>query len=70
MAASAMGCVQQFQWCRDPNQGQCGDLAGRLDAVYSAGHWFNLTKEDMEPGRPVPKTKLGSLLIWAYFISV
>ncbi|KAK7962064.1 uncharacterized protein PG986_002889 [Apiospora aurea] len=69
-AASLLGCTQQFQWCRDPAKGQCGNLEGRLDALYSAAQWFNLTTKDLDPDRPVPKTKLGSLLMWAYFILV
>ncbi|KAK8057806.1 hypothetical protein PG996_011743 [Apiospora saccharicola] len=66
-AASPLGCVEQYQWCRDPSRGQCGDLTGRMDALYSAGPWFNLTSEDLDPARPVATTRMGSLLIWAYF---
>lgn len=67
-AASPLGCIQQYQFCRDPARGQCGDLAGRLDALYSAAPWFNLTAEDMEPSRPIPNGRPGSLLLWSYFI--
>ncbi|KAK6860388.1 hypothetical protein PG995_004024 [Apiospora arundinis] len=65
-AASPLGCIQQYQFCRDPSQGQCGNLTGRLDSLYSAAPWFNLTSEDMDADRPTPKSRLGSLLIWAY----
>ncbi|KAK8135942.1 hypothetical protein PG984_003882 [Apiospora sp. TS-2023a] len=63
-----MGCVQQFQWCRDPAQRQCGNLGSRLDALYSAAPWLNVTKDELDADRPVLKTKIGSLLIWAYYI--
>ncbi|KAK8112236.1 uncharacterized protein PG998_008693 [Apiospora kogelbergensis] len=51
-AASPLGCVEQYQWCRDPSRGQCGDLDGKLGAIYSAAAWFNLTSEDLDPFRP------------------
>ncbi|KAK8017269.1 hypothetical protein PG991_008345 [Apiospora marii] len=51
-AASPLGCVEQYQWCRDPSRGQCGDLASSLDATYSAAPWFGLTDKDLDPERP------------------
>ncbi|KAK8108513.1 cytochrome p450 protein [Apiospora sp. TS-2023a] len=66
-AASPLGCIEQYQWCRDPLRGQCGDLASSEDALYSAAPWFNLTGKDLDPDRPVATTKMGSLFIWAYF---
>ncbi|KAK8099910.1 hypothetical protein PG999_010284 [Apiospora kogelbergensis] len=66
-AASPLGCVEQYQWCRDPLRGQCGNLEGIMDALYSAAVWFNLTSKDLEPDRPVIPTKLGSLLIWSFY---
>ncbi|KAK8047187.1 Cation diffusion facilitator family metal ion [Apiospora saccharicola] len=35
-AASPLGCFEQYQWCRDPSQGQYGKLAGQVDALRSA----------------------------------
>ncbi|KAK8022290.1 hypothetical protein PG993_013057, partial [Apiospora rasikravindrae] len=66
-AASPLGCVEQYQWCRDPSRGQCGDLASSLDATYSAAPWFGLTNKDLDPARPVAPTRIGSLLTWSYF---
>ncbi|KAK8004809.1 hypothetical protein PG990_010846, partial [Apiospora arundinis] len=67
-AASPLGCIQQFQFCRDPAKGQCGDLGGKVDAIYSAAKWFNMTSEDLEPERPIPKTRQGSLLLWINYL--
>ncbi|KAK7991436.1 hypothetical protein PG988_000230 [Apiospora saccharicola] len=66
-AASPLGCIQQWQFCRDPARGQCGNLANRFDALYSAAPWFDLTSDDMESSRPIPKTRSGSLLLWLFF---
>lgn len=66
-AASPLGCVEQHQWCRDPTLGECGNLEGTMDSIYSAARWFNLSNEDLEPTRPIVQSKAGSILIWAYF---
>lgn len=70
-AASPLGCLEQYQWCRNPDLGQCGTLGSSSNAIYSAAPWFDLTSEDLDnhfdnPGRIIPQTKLGSLLIWAH----
>ncbi|KAK7999498.1 hypothetical protein PG990_012098 [Apiospora arundinis] len=67
-AASPLGCVEQYQWCRDPAQGQCGELAGEVDALYSAGPLFGLTDKDLDLDRPTSRSKSGSLLIWTYLM--
>ncbi|KAK6829651.1 hypothetical protein PG987_010235 [Apiospora arundinis] len=67
-AASPLGCVEQYQWCRDPAQGQCGELAGQVDALRSAGPLFGLTDQNLDLDRPTLESKIGSLLIWAYLI--
>lgn len=67
-AASPLGCVEQYQWCRDPAQGQCGDLAGQVDALRSAGPLFGLKGQDLDLDRPTSQSKLGSLLIWAHLM--
>ncbi|KAK8128950.1 hypothetical protein PG984_010058 [Apiospora sp. TS-2023a] len=67
-AASPLGCVEQYQWCRDPSLAQCGNLSGLTDALYSAASWFGLTSKDLEPERPILPTKMGSLLQWAHQI--
>lgn len=69
-AASPLGCVEQYQWCRDPSRGQCGDLAGIKDALYNAAPWFGLTNKDLDPERPVIPNRLGSLLIWSYYNAI
>ncbi|KAK8103523.1 cytochrome p450 protein, partial [Apiospora kogelbergensis] len=67
-AASPLGCIDQFQWCRDPSQGQCGNLTNQYDALYSAAPFFNLTREELDPDRPIARTEAGSLLLWAYYM--
>ncbi|KAK7926623.1 hypothetical protein PG985_003621 [Apiospora marii] len=67
-AASPLGCVEQYQWCRDPASNQCGNLSGLLDALYSAAHWFDLTSEDLDADRPILPSNLGSLFQWAYLV--
>ncbi|KAK8135908.1 hypothetical protein PG984_003848 [Apiospora sp. TS-2023a] len=67
-AASPLGCVEQYQWCRDPAQGQCGELTGQTDALRSAGPLFGLTHQDLDLDRPISQSKLGTLLIWAYLM--
>ncbi|KAK8096079.1 hypothetical protein PG999_014101 [Apiospora kogelbergensis] len=66
-AVSPLGCVEQFQWCRDPDQGQCGSLGSPLDALYSAAPLFNLTTKELEPDRPLPQSKPAALFLWTYF---
>ncbi|KAK8132103.1 hypothetical protein PG999_000276 [Apiospora kogelbergensis] len=66
-AATPLGCILQYQWCRDPSRGQCGNLEGSKDSIYSAAPWFNLTDKDLEPDRSRSDNKLGSLLLWAYY---
>lgn len=68
-AASPLGCVEQFQWCRDPVRGECGKLAGRIEAIVSAAPWFGLTDE-LKSERPTAKTKIGSCFIWAFLMQV
>ncbi|KAM7211788.1 hypothetical protein V8F06_012825 [Rhypophila decipiens] len=64
-AASPMGCVEQFQFCRSHDM-QCGPLAAWLDAIVGAAHLFDLTpeaimnSENLE-GEPTP---LASRFIW------
>ena len=67
-SAAPIGCVERYQWCRDPAQGQCGELAGQVDALRSAGPLFGLTDQDLGLDRPTSQSKLGSLLIWAYLM--
>ncbi|KAK8060826.1 Cation diffusion facilitator family metal ion [Apiospora saccharicola] len=67
-AASPLGCVEQYQWCRDPAAGQCGNLSGLLDALYSAAPWFDLTIEDINSDRPILPSKLASLFQWVYLV--
>ncbi|KAK8122893.1 hypothetical protein PG984_011563 [Apiospora sp. TS-2023a] len=68
-AASPLGCVEQFQLCRDPALGQCGDLGGGYDAVVSAAPWFNMTPADFGfQNRPTSPGQSGSLLSWVYLM--
>ncbi|KAK8121693.1 hypothetical protein PG984_010363 [Apiospora sp. TS-2023a] len=70
-AASPLGCLEQFQWCRDPDLGHCGTLDSSWNAIYSAAPWFDLTSEDVDnhfanAGKSIPQTRHGSLLLWTY----
>ncbi|KAK8016813.1 cytochrome p450 protein [Apiospora rasikravindrae] len=67
-AASPLGCLEQFQLCRDPALGQCGNLGGIFDSISSAAPVFNWTDWDSTPSRPISKTKLGSLFVWIYLM--
>ncbi|KAK7914182.1 hypothetical protein PG985_011885 [Apiospora marii] len=68
-AASPLGCIEQFQLCRDPALGQCGNLASGYDSVSSAAPWFNMTAEEVRgSARPTSPTKSGSLLSWIYLM--
>lgn len=66
-AASPLGCVEQYQWCRDPAKGQCGGLLGSYDALFSAAERFDMSREDLLATRPTVQTKSGSRLVWAYY---
>ncbi|KAK8122765.1 hypothetical protein PG984_011435 [Apiospora sp. TS-2023a] len=66
-----LGCVERFQWCRDPDLGQCGDLDSAWTSLDSAARWFDLPSGFMrsimsiENDRPTLQTKLGAILTWA-----
>ncbi|KAI0530167.1 hypothetical protein GGR58DRAFT_525224 [Xylaria digitata] len=66
VAASPMGCVEQWQWCNSayPRESGCGPLAGTQDALYGAAALFNLTSEELYPDRPLSSEALGTRLIW------
>ncbi|KAK8009139.1 hypothetical protein PG991_011690 [Apiospora marii] len=68
-AASPLGCVEQFQLCRDPARDQCGDLASGYDAVTSAAPWFNMTDAGFDfHDRPAARTKPAALLAWVFLM--
>ncbi|KAK5636347.1 hypothetical protein RRF57_012059 [Xylaria bambusicola] len=66
VAASPMGCVEQWQWCNSayPRDSGCGPLAGQSDALYGAARLFNLTNEDLYSDRPLSSEASGTRLIW------
>ncbi|KAI1360715.1 hypothetical protein F5Y08DRAFT_348529 [Xylaria arbuscula] len=72
VAASPMGCVQQWQWCNSayPRDTGCGPLAGQSDALYGAATLFNLTSEDLYPDRPLSSEALGTRLIWPALLTL
>ncbi|KAJ3566505.1 hypothetical protein NPX13_g7103 [Xylaria arbuscula] len=72
VAASPMGCVEQWQWCNSayPRDTGCGPLAGQSDALYGAATPFNLTGEDLYPDRPLSSEALGTRLIWPALLTL
>ncbi|KAI1741603.1 hypothetical protein F4680DRAFT_415976 [Xylaria scruposa] len=51
IAASPMGCVEQWQWCdsaHPSDEAHCGPLASLFDSFYGAGPLFNITQEDFD----------------------
>ncbi|KAI0456529.1 hypothetical protein F5B21DRAFT_522677 [Xylaria acuta] len=70
VAASPMGCVEQWQWCNSayPRDRGCGPLAGSADALYGAATLFNLTGEELYLERPFSPGSLGTRLIWPYLL--
>ncbi|KAK8848948.1 hypothetical protein PGQ11_015428 [Apiospora arundinis] len=69
-AASPLGCIEQYQWCRDPALGQCGKLEAMANALDSAAPWFGITDGISLKDRPEAQSKLGSLMIWLYLTQV
>ncbi|KAI1423179.1 hypothetical protein F5Y12DRAFT_786163 [Xylaria sp. FL1777] len=68
VAASPMGCVEQWQWCKtssSKDQTTCGPLASLSDSFYGAFDLFNLTNENVntEP-RPSTTGLSGSRFLW------
>lgn len=64
-AASPLGCVEQFQFCRSSDQ-KCGPLAAWLDAVFGAAHLFDLTPDEVmtgDVGDPT-HTAISSRFMW------
>ncbi|KAI0544175.1 hypothetical protein F4679DRAFT_591693 [Xylaria curta] len=72
VAASPMGCVEQWQWCNSayPKDRGCGPLAGQSDALYGAAALFNLTSEDLDSDRPVSSEASGTRLIWPALLTL
>ncbi|KAI0154922.1 hypothetical protein GGR57DRAFT_502110 [Xylariaceae sp. FL1272] len=64
LAASPLGCVEQWQWCKSGDSLECGPLSSEFDALYQAASLFNLTSEDLDPARPSVPSELGTRLIW------
>ncbi|GAW22620.1 hypothetical protein ANO14919_121620 [Xylariales sp. No.14919] len=66
-AASPMACVEKWQWCNlaYPSMSGCGPLAGKVDAVYGAAPFFNLTRGDIEAGDQSRFSNVGKRLIWS-----
>lgn len=65
-AASPLGCVEQFQFCRSSDQ-ECGPLAAWMDAILGAAHLFDLTPDEVLAGEVTngtTATSLASRYIW------
>ncbi|KAK3385609.1 hypothetical protein B0H63DRAFT_185332 [Podospora didyma] len=60
-AASPMGCVEQYQFCR--SESQCGPLASRVDALYGAAPLFDLRPRDLNQVK-AGNTSTGSKFNW------
>lgn len=62
-AASPLGCVEQFQFCRSSDQA-CGPLAAWADALLGSAHLFGLTPDQILYGKADNPTSLGSRFAW------
>lgn len=75
-AASPMGCVEQWQWCKGlPASNSdadliCGPLGSQVDAMYGAAHLFNLQPSAFDPARPFSNSTIGSSLVWPSIIAL
>ncbi|KAI1265848.1 hypothetical protein F5Y18DRAFT_416731 [Xylariaceae sp. FL1019] len=69
LAASPLGCVEQWQWCKSGSSLECGPLSSEFDALYQAASLFNLTSEDLDPARPSSPSELGTRLLWPAVIT-
>ncbi|KAI0435510.1 hypothetical protein F4803DRAFT_557926 [Xylaria telfairii] len=72
VAASPMGCLEQWQWCNTayPREVGCGPLASFIDSAHGAAPLFNLTSKDLDPNRPSTSIVSGARLIWQLLITV
>ncbi|KAI0857613.1 hypothetical protein F4860DRAFT_488914 [Xylaria cubensis] len=72
VAASPMGCVEQWQWCNSahPKDSGCGPLAGLSDSLYGAAALFNLTSEELDSDRPLSPEASGTRLIWPALLTL
>ncbi|KAI8631353.1 hypothetical protein F5Y19DRAFT_483195 [Xylariaceae sp. FL1651] len=68
VAASALGCVEQWQWCNSalPGERGCGPLASGIDSLYGAAPLFNVSNKDLDPDRPSVPEAPGTRLIWSF----
>lgn len=66
VSASAMGCLEQFQWCNSayPRDRGCGPLASFYDSMYGAAPFFNVTSETLDELRPLSSDATSARLIW------
>jgi hypothetical protein len=66
VAASPMGCLEQWQWCNaaPPKEVSCGPLASWFDSIYGAARLFNLTSDDLDLARPSSSSASGTRFIW------
>ncbi|KAI0410724.1 hypothetical protein F5X98DRAFT_368625 [Xylaria grammica] len=66
-AASPMACVEKWQWCNlaYPSMSGCGPLSGKIDAMYGAAPFFNLTPSDFEADDPSRFSNAWKRPIWS-----
>ncbi|KAJ2987232.1 hypothetical protein NUW58_g4618 [Xylaria curta] len=53
VAASPMGCMEQWQWCRKTGpkyETDCGPLAGLWDSLYGGLELFNISRKEFARG--------------------
>jgi hypothetical protein len=65
-AASAMGCVEQYQFCNAalPEESRCGPLTGFYDAAMDAGPLFGLTRDQVVGYKTIVPERAGSQYLW------
>jgi hypothetical protein len=66
VSASPMGCLEQYQVCNSayPKPRGCGPLASYMDAIYGAAEFFNVTKDALDPDRPLSSNITSARFIW------
>ncbi|KAI1178281.1 hypothetical protein F4777DRAFT_111500 [Nemania sp. FL0916] len=68
IAASPMGCVEQWQWCDSAypsDAAHCGPLASLEDSVYGAGPLFKISQEDLaSDSRPSSSDPFKARFLW------
>lgn len=66
LAASPLGCIEQWQYCNLalPGESGCGPLASFVDSYYGAAPLFNTTSEAIQPEKRPLRDGVEARLDW------